>query len=307
MELRKLFNSAPALRLGLWLGRVMPRRAGLRLADLVARAVARQRTSPLMLTLQGNLRVVLGADAPDERVYQTARSIVRHAAKAYFDLYHALAVGPEALLAAVDSTPLTDYTVQQMVQEPRGAMVVMAHMSNYDLGALAFLRRGLMMNVLSYATPTSGYALQNKIRLDGGMNLMPVGVNTLRDALKALRNGEIVATGVDRPDPFGGGEELLFFGKPARLPVGHIRLALQTNAPVIIGCCEYRPIEDQYRVHMFRRLEMEHVGTRQQDVVHNAQRVLAVLEDLIAAHPEQWLMFYPLWDQPAPEGEGVEN
>lgn len=297
MELRRLFNSAPALRLGFWLGRTLPPSIGLFLADGVARLTARRRTSPLMQAIQGNLRVVLGAEATDEQVYQTARAALRHAAKAYFDLYHTLAIGPQALKAAVESTPITEYVMQEMLQQPRGAMVVMAHMSNFDLGALAFAQRGLRINVLSYADPTGGYVLQNQMRLEGGINLMQVGVNTLRDALKALRAGELVATGVDRPDPFGGGEELLFFGKPARLPVGHIRLALQTNVPVIVACCEYRRAQNSYRVHMFRWLEMEHVGTRQQDVLHNAQRVLSVLEDLIAAHPEQWLMFYPLWER----------
>ena len=42
---------------------------------------------------------------------------------------------------------------------------------------------------------------------------------------------------------------------------------------------------------------MEHVGSRQEDVIHNARRVLEIFEGLIAARPEQWLMFYPVWDE----------
>jgi phosphatidylinositol dimannoside acyltransferase len=303
MDLRNLFNSAEALRFGHWLGRHIPLNMGLRLADGATRALARRRESALMQTLQNNFRVALGPDASEERVYQTARAALRHAGMAYFDLYHALGVGPEAFLSEVRSTPLTDYYIDRMLYDGRGVVVVTVHMSNFDLAGLAFAYRGLQLNVLAYADPTSGYDMQNKIRLKGGINLMPIDVSALRKSLEALRRGQLVVTGIDRPDPFGGGEMLPFFGQAARLPVGHVRLALQTGAPVAIAHCEYRPTDHSYAVHVSRWLEMERVGTRQEDIVHNACRVLAVGEELIAAKPEQWLMFYPVWGEGAAEGD----
>jgi KDO2-lipid IV(A) lauroyltransferase len=107
-------------------------------------------------------------------------------------------------------------------------------------------------------------------------------------------------TGVDRPVP-SGGEWLSFFGQPAYLPVGHVRLALQTGVPIVVMSCEYRPQQDIYYVHLARTLEMERVGTREQDVIHNAQRVLQVIEALIQAHPDQWMMFYPVWGEYPPD------
>jgi KDO2-lipid IV(A) lauroyltransferase len=74
-----------------------------------------------------------------------------------------------------------------------------------------------------------------------------------------------------------------------------VRLALQTGVPVIVMSCEYRQREDVYYVHLARMLEMERVGSRDEDVIHNAQRVLQVIEGLIRAHPDQWMMFYPVW------------
>ena len=303
MDLRHIFNSAEALRFGHWLGRHIPLDVGLRLADGATRALARRRESALMQTLQNNFRVALGAEASDEQVYQTARAALRHAGMAYFDLYHALGVGPESFLAAVRSTPLTDYYIDEMLHQRRGIVVVTVHMSNFDVAGLAFAYRGLRLNVLAYANPTSGYDMQNKIRLKGGINLMPIDVSALRRSLEALRSGQLVVTGIDRPDPFGGGEWLPFFGKPARLPVGHVRLALQTGAPVVVAHCEYRPTDHSYVVHVSRWLEMEHVGSRQEDILHNARRVLAVGEELIAAKLEQWLMFYPVWEEGAAEGD----
>jgi KDO2-lipid IV(A) lauroyltransferase len=297
MDLRHIFNSAEALRFGHWLGRTMPAGLGFRLADAFTRSLARRRDSAMMRTLQANMRMVLGPEASDEQVYQTARAALRHAGMAYFDLYHALGVGPEAFLAAVRSTPLTDYYIDKMLTQERGMVVVTVHMSNFDVAGLAFANRGLYLNVLAYANPSSGYDLQNQIRLKGGINLMPIDVSALRKSLEALRNGQLVVTGIDRPDPYGAGEMLPFFGKPARLPVGHVRLALQTGAPVAVAHTEYRPTDHSYTVHVSRWLEMEHVGSRQENILHNARRVLAVGEELIAARPEQWLMFYKVWEE----------
>ncbi len=295
MDLRNIFNSAEALRFGHWLGRTMPAGLGFRLADAFTRGLARRRDSALMYTLQANMRMALGPDASDEQVYATARAALRHAGMSYFNLYHALGAGPEAFLAAVGSTPLTDYYLDRLTREQQGAVVVTVHMSNFDLAGLAFAYRGLYLNVLAYANPTSGYDLQNKIRLKGGINLMPIDVSALRKSLEALRAGQLVVTGIDRPDPYGGGEMLPFFGRPALLPVGHVRLALQTGCPVVVAHCEYRPTDRSYTVHISRWLEMERVGSRQETILHNARRVLAVGEELIAARPEQWLMFYPVW------------
>ena len=109
------------------------------------------------------------------------------------------------------STPLTDYYLDRLTREQQGAVVVTVHMSNFDLAGLAFAYRGLYLNVLAYANPTSGYDLQNKIRLKGGINLMPIDVSALRKSLEALRAGQLVVTGIDRPDPYGGGDVALLW------------------------------------------------------------------------------------------------
>jgi KDO2-lipid IV(A) lauroyltransferase len=297
MEFRQIANSAAALRFGHWLGRHMPLRAGYALADSLTGLVARRDHSALVRTLHSNLSVVLGADPGDERVQRLTRETLRHAGRVYIDLYRALGVGPEAFVASVKPGPLLDHYLERMRKEQRGVVLVTAHMSNFDLAGLAFAYRGVHLTALGFADPTSGYNLQNQVRLDGGIDFLPIDVSALRKALEVLRRGGMVATGIDRPDPFGGGEMMPFFGRPARLPVGHVRLAIQTGSPIVVATCEYRESDRSYVVHISRWLEIERIGTRQQDILHNARRVLEIVEGLIAAHPEQWMMFYPVWDE----------
>lgn len=303
MDLRDITNSAAALRFGYWLGRNLPARAGYALANAATGLLGRRTNTALMQTVQANQRVVLGPQASDEEVQRVARAVLQHAGRVYWDLYKALSVGPEALLAKVRSTPLTEYYLEEIRRQGRGALLVGPHVSNFDLGALSFAYRGLNLTALAFALPPSGYSLQNEVRLAGGIDIMPIDVSALRKALAVLKRGGLVATAVDRPDPFGGGEMVPFFGREARLPVGHVRLALQTDSPILISSIEFRPSDSAYVVHISRWIEMERVGSREQDVMHNTQRVLDAIELLIAARPEQWLMFYPVWDEGPDSGD----
>lgn len=296
MQLRDFLNSADALRLGLWLGRNVPYRAGQVIASGLTDVLARQTDSPLYRTVYNNLSVVLGPDASQERIHQTVRRVFRHAGHAYFDLYHTVGHGGKPLYRLLRLSSQVEYYRRRWEEEERGVVIVTGHMSNLDLGGLAMADGKLDVLVLGAADPTSGYELQDELRRGSGIQTLRIDVSALRKSISHLRKGGMILTGMDRPDPFGGGDMLTFFGRPARLPVGHIRLAMQVNAPVVVVVCEFRPTDGTYVIHVARWIEMEHVGTREENLVHNAQRVLSVLEALILAHPEQWLMFYPVWE-----------
>ena len=55
---------------------------------------------------------------------------------------------------------------------------------------------------------------RTEIRMAGGLDVLPIDVSALRKSIEILRHGGIVGTGIDRPDPFGGGEMVSFFGRP---------------------------------------------------------------------------------------------
>jgi KDO2-lipid IV(A) lauroyltransferase len=91
----------------------------------------------------------------------------------------------------------------------------------------------------------------------------------------------------------GQGTEVEFFGRPTLLPDGHVRLALQTGA-MVFGTFVYRENKEyQFR---FVPLEMVRSGNKEADVRENAQRVARMIEAPIRAHPEQWHLFYRLWE-----------
>jgi lauroyl/myristoyl acyltransferase len=92
------------------------------------------------------------------------------------------------------------------------------------------------------------------------------------------------------------GDIVPFFGQPAHLPTGHIRLAISANALLLPMACRWVP-ERGYYAMTDAPMELELTGDRAVDVLHNARRVLAVMERWIAAAPEQWLMYHRVWPE----------
>lgn len=303
MRITDFFNSAFALRIGLGIGQILPLPVGYGLAGVIVNTLLRRRNSSLCRSIRSNLRVVYGPDASDELIERTLRRVLHHAGHVYYDLYYALGKGVDAILAGATTTPQTEDLLQELASSQRGVVVTGVHMSNFDLAALAFGSRGTRPLVMAWAAPTSGYRLQNEIRRAGGFEVTPIDSQALRKAIRHLRGGGMMITGIDRPDPWGGGELIPFFGQPARMPMGHVRLALQTDVPIIVAACEYRPVEGRYVVHSAGPFEMERVGSREEDVMHNTLRILAVVESYIRAHPDQWLMFYPVWEEDVVENQ----
>ena len=174
-------------------------------------------------------------------------------------------------------------------------MVCMAHLSNFNLAGLAFALNGVALQLLSASMKGGGFELINRLRSRGMLEDTPIGAAALKSAVRRLRDGGAVITGVDWPLQGWERAKLPFFGRPAHLPTGHVRLALMGNArllPVRIG---WQPTRG-YFVETDTPIEPECVGDRDADILHNARRVLAVLERWIGAQPEQWLMYHPVWE-----------
>ncbi|MEA3335688.1 MAG: hypothetical protein U9R25_07225 [Chloroflexota bacterium] len=299
MKLQDLLNTAGALRFGLWLGRVIPLRLGLALSDLITGFFVRRSDSPLLKTVSGNLRVVLGPDVPEEQVMRTTGAVFRNAGRMYFNFFHSVGKGTESVVDQVTFSSQTNYHLWERAEAGQGAVVVGAHLGPFDMAAVALSQMDIPVKVLAWADPTRGYQVQNELRSIAKVQWMTIGTKALRDAIRLLRNGGFAMTAVDRPVSIDREEQLLFFGRPTGMPVGHVRLALQTNVPVLVVAAEYFPDRNHVMVHIVKRVDMEHTGDKREDIRRNAQRILTIIESLIIARPEQWMMYFPVWEDVA--------
>ncbi len=289
--------SAKAIRFAIHLGRILPPRLGYWIADAAARGLSSRRNMHDVAMLRRNLQVVLGPQTDPARLQQMVHQTFRHIARAYYDLYRAVALGPDQIAAAVEFTPRARAVIDTYFGKGRGIVAVTGHYGNFDLAALAYSLLGFPTQVISWPRSREDYTMQNEIRSLLGLNVTPLSIPALKEAVQTLRTGGIVATGIDRPPPAGSGEELMFFSYPARLPVGHVRLALQANAYLVVAHSYHYPGRPHlYGLDFEEPIEVIPGPDRQQTMRLYAQRVLALVEDHIRQHPDQWYMFHPVWE-----------
>jgi KDO2-lipid IV(A) lauroyltransferase len=110
---------------------------------------------------------------------------------------------------------------------------------------------------------------------------------------RALKRGEIVALPCDRG--FAESARFVeFFGHPARLPDGAVRIALRTGAPLVAAFVQRRP-DDTFLLEVEPPLELSHSGDLESDVADGVKEIARVMERFISRRPEQWLVAAPVW------------
>ena len=125
------------------------------------------------------------------------------------------------------------------------------------------------------------------------MNLIPASVSAMRDAVKHLKQGGLVLTGIDRPVPDPRARPR-FFGRASSLPIHHIYLAMKAEVPVIVVAARLGA-DGRYHVTTSEPIEMESDLDREKGIMRNAERVLKEAEKFILQAPEQWSMSLPVW------------
>lgn len=269
---------------------LIPRSLGYWLAEQSA-IVAYRLGRPSAAGLRENLSHVLGTAADDHAVESAAVGVYRNLAKNYFDLFHKHRLSAEEAMATADLRGV--HHLEEGLRDGRGLVVVSAHFGPFD--ALWQIGRRLNLPLTAPAEhlePERLYDYICSLRDREWIRLLPVD-RPLMQVFRALNRGEIVALAVDR-DITGSGIEVEFFDAPARLPDGHVQLALRTGAN-ILTCFAVRQQDNNAVLHIEPPLQLERTGDFTRDVQVNVRKVVLRLEDWIGRYPDQWLVLRPIW------------
>ncbi len=249
-----------------------------------------------------NLRHVLGPDVSEAEVRRTARQALRNFCKVLVEFLRlprmkeeevARAVqqirGEEHLLAWRDSAgPGTGHR--------RGLLIATLHFGNWDIAALAALRRGLPVHAIVDSYDDPGFDAESQAhRTRRGIQVIPVGGMALRKAYRVLKEGGVVATAFDVPASLDdGGVPIQFFDGMVIAPAGPARLALRTGASIATAVC-VRQADDTFQGWFNRPIEMSLTGDEERDVLALTQAIAWECEEFIRQHPDQWYIFRPMW------------
>jgi lauroyl/myristoyl acyltransferase len=298
VNLQYFVNTRYGTGLGLSLGRVLPSRLGYAFAQILADLAATRRGAFWFQNLRANQWVAGGQRGSAADLDHAARSVLRHQARCLFDLYHSRR-NPDALQVLAPPSNALDALIKRSHGEGEGVLLVIPHLSNFDLAFIANAYRGLSAQVLTFSQPSSGYRLQNRIRSVAGFEITPVSEKSSRQAVERMARGGVVITAVDRP--IGSKKHTLnFFGHPSPLPAGHVRMAMTANVPIIAGATIMQP-NGEYRLMLAEPIAMLPDPDPTEAIRQNAQAVLDVIAGYIRLAPTQWLMHYPVWPELLPQ------
>ena len=137
--------------------------------------------------------------------------------------------------------------------------------------------------------------LITSLRSKHGTHILPLqGSASMRMVFQKLRANKAVLLTSDRAIE-GQSSEMPFFGATARLPVGVAHLAKRTGA-TIVGACGWRTpdgkIHGRFSPVSLALSEEQAMNT---DEVQRA--IVALMEQNIAEHPDQWMVFASIWTE----------
>jgi KDO2-lipid IV(A) lauroyltransferase len=239
----------------------------------------------------------MGSGISEQVLQRTVRQVFVTAIRSYYDLFRALRLPGQELAALVDVPETTKLNARALWNRKGGAVLVFPHLSNFDLGGHAIVRHLPEVQLLTLPDPPAGFELINELRRVAGVSVTPLSSTALRQAIKLLRRGGVVSIAGDRPVS-DLDRPVPFFDRPARVPSGHVRLALKTGAVMAVAYCILSVETGRYTAYLEPPMDLIRTGDLAEEVALNLRQVLDALERAIRRWPEQWQMFVPVW----PEG-----
>lgn len=281
-----------ALLLAYWfLGR-LPRRIVYGVARLAAEAVYMLRAS-IRRHVQANMRQVLGPDASQHLVRRAAREAVRNAARYYADLIRMPHMNVHRFYEQEFTLEGLSY-LENTLAAGRGAVMASAHFGNPEIGVQVLAAVGIqVLALIEPLEPPQLLRLTQRLRSAHGHTYLPATFSGVKEMLRHLRSGGVVAILIDR-DIQGRGVPLPFCGRPAPMPTGAVDLALRSGAELIPAFVR-RERGFRYHGYIGPPLSLERTGDEQQDLRVNSLNLLARFEEHLRSDPGQWAVLEPVW------------
>jgi lauroyl/myristoyl acyltransferase len=245
--------------------------------------------------VRDNIRHVLGPDAPKDQVDRLARATFDYVAYNYYDLFRLPALSAAKVEAMVHIEGWEN--VEAALSLGKGVVMTSAHFGNIEIVLYAMLMRNVAITIpAERVEPPELYDYLTTLRTSKGLKLIPVD-GPMLDLFRTLRRGGVAGVAGDR-NVTAGGAVVEFFGAPARLPDGHVRLALRSGAPLILGFSR-RLGQDAYQAQFRPHFCIPDEGSEDERFAAGMAYVVRGLEEAISAHPEQWVVTVSVWDDVA--------
>ena len=182
------------------------------------------------------------------------------------------------------------------ISDGRGVLFATAHLGNWELSAFAhaLMKQPMHVVVRPLDNPLIDALVARRRALSG--NTLISKTDSARTILRALKRNEAVGILVDQNASPENGVFVDFFGTPACAATGLAKLAAVSGAAVLPGFAFWSETEQRHVLRFYPPVPV--TG----DAVRDTQALQAKLEEVIRAHPDQWLWIHRRW-KTRPAGE----
>ncbi len=179
--------------------------------------------------------------------------------------------------------------VEDALRQGRGVLFATAHLGNWELSAFAWALFSEPMSVV--ARPLDNPLIDRMVerRRTASGNHVISKREAARPILKALAANQAVGILIDQNASPEAGVFVDFFGIPACAGTGFAKLAAHSGAAVIPGFALWSEEERRYILRFYPPLRI--TG----DAARDTRALQARLEEVIRAHPDQWLWMHRRW------------
>ena len=286
-------------RLGQWIALITPVKIGYKIAEFVADLIGLFNRVD-RIAVYGNLKAIF-PEKSEKEIAILRRKMARNFAKYLVDFFR---------FSRLDQKYFEKYiTVEgkqyfdQALKLNKGAVVLTAHLGNWELGGVVIALLGYKLWVVALEHKNKKVNdFFNRQRQSKGIYVIPFS-KAARQCLRLLKENQLVALVGDR-DFSEKSIVVDFLGKPTHLPAGPAVFALITGTPIIPGFLIRNP-DDTFTLKMekpiiftqslnSKRKEASN-EEREQKVKSVIDNYKVVMEDYIRKYPEQWYMFHKFW------------
>ncbi len=238
-----------------------------------------------------NLQRIMGPHTPPAEIKRRTRATFNYILYNSFDLFRLPGLEPDAIEKIVTITGWEN--VEAALAEGRGILMTSAHLGNIEIVLYAMLLRGLSITIpVERLEPPKLFDYITTLRTSQGLKLIPID-KPLIAMMRTLKKGGVVGVAGDR-DITQTGQIVDFFGHPAQLPDGHLRLALKTGVPLVMGFSRRNP-DQSYHAHFLPAYHLPTTGTEAERLAAGMTYIVTELEKAIRQHPEQWTLTVSIW------------
>lgn len=245
----------------------------------------------------------------EQRLDRISLGVFEHFGRSLAELIALRGRHREAMIGRIEVEGLEHFAAAEAASQGKGALVVSAHCGNWELGGVRVASLGIPLAAVFRGLdhPVLDAAL---LSIRRGAGSAPADYQQIRMGraglalVRALKAGRKVVVLLDQNASREEGVFVPFFGRPACVRTGPLKLAMRAGAPILVACSRRNSTGGGHRLRIHAPVWVPtDSGMGNAAVRSCAERVTALIEAEIREDPTQWIWTHRRWRTQPDEAE----